>query len=150
MSNKLFIERHDSKEGYLAYMQSVVPTELHEILMVKDGMQFGEWVLKNVLKSATEWHCVKFIGKENWLYVIIDNVPLNKKRTMLSVLTKYGFKRTTLRNEEELKNCKEVWQWVPCPKFIANKKGTEGSISNLSNKFGETIARHNKNAPKGK
>ena len=50
-----FIERHSSREGYLAYMMSVIPTELHGMLLVPDAIYFKEWIFENVLKSANTW-----------------------------------------------------------------------------------------------
>ena len=130
---KEFIERHDSREGFMTYMKTVVSQENHEMLQVKDGLQFSEWLKATVFKSANTLLEIDTRGKRNYVYAEIPNgVPLTKKRAIIAMLDRYGFMKITHRDME-------CWVWIPPSLFSPNKRGIYGNSENNKNQLGSTV-----------
>jgi hypothetical protein len=128
-----FIERHDSREGFTKYMEMVVPQEQHEMLKLKDGLIFAEWLKATVFKSANTMLEIDARGKRNYVYAEIpNNTPLAKKRTIITMLDRYGFMKIT-------HNDMESWLWIPPMLFSPNKRGIYGNSQNNKVQLGSTV-----------
>lgn len=138
--NQMFIERHDSKENFVAYMETVMPTEL---VQARNGLAIAEWLKVNVFKSGNTYSVIETRGKYNYVYATLDKVEMSKKRMFISVLEKYGFMKTT-------HNDSETYMLVPPTKFDPFKKGLYGTNENNKNTIGADTIVNKKNSPKSK
>jgi hypothetical protein len=111
-------------------MLSIVPAEIADIVVTKNGRAFAEWLRLHVFKHENTFLDIDTRGDNDWVYAdIILDTKMHRKRQVIAKLLKYGFRLITHDDVE-------AWQWVPVQAFIANSKGSLQTSENSKRVLG--------------